>query len=258
MRRHAHGKYMTTKRQVWVFGSCSARWPSPSGYGSRTGGIRDTGYKIRNTTRGIRIELARGGIQYITDSESEVSRAEDGRTLKVEAPSDLVLERPLRRRLVLFVVVCCGREWPEPVSINFKIPSGEAREESGRTAPLPVDVRLPLVRGNRAEDDVHLLQRAALGLGDEAVVAVLSADARDRRKRCRGTYRAKVAIPPMLIVANIRKILYPRSVTSIGVTFDKTKSADAIHRQYSTLMRFATRVKPRTPDDIDGMNKNTH
>ena len=32
-------------------------------------------------------------------------------------------------------------------------------------------------------------------------------------------------MPPMLIVANIRKILYPRSVTMSGVTFERTKSA---------------------------------
>ena len=35
-------------------------------------------------------------------------------------------------------------------------------------------------------------------------------------------------MPPMLIVANMRKILYPRSVTSVGVTFESTKSANGV------------------------------
>ena len=38
----------------------------------------------------------------------------------------------------------------------------------------------------------------------------------------------------MLMAPNIRKILYPRSVTSVGVTFDNTKSVS--HRQRSTHM----------------------
>ena len=46
---------------------------------------------------------------------------------------------------------------------------------------------------------------------------------KDKRHGC-DTHREKVAIAPMLIVANMRKILYPRSLTSVGVTFDSTKS----------------------------------
>ena len=48
---------------------------------------------------------------------------------------------------------------------------------------------------------------------------------KDKRYGC-DTHREKVAIAPMLIVANMRKILYPRSVTSVGVTFESTKSAE--------------------------------
>jgi hypothetical protein len=38
------------------------------------------------------------------------------------------------------------------------------------------------------------------------------------------TYSANVAIAPMLIEANIKNILYPRFVTSVGVIFETTKS----------------------------------
>ena len=43
------------------------------------------------------------------------------------------------------------------------------RNARRRTPFLPVDVRLTLVRGDRAEDDVHLLEGAALSLRDEPI-----------------------------------------------------------------------------------------
>ena len=41
-----------------------------------------------------------------------------------------------------------------------------------------------------------------------------------------GTYSENVAIAPMLMVANIKNILYPNAVCILGDTFETTKSGE--------------------------------
>ena len=51
----------------------------------------------------------------------------------------------------------------------------------------------------------------------------------------RRTYREKVAIAPMLMVANIKKILYPSALTRSGVTFERQKSTEHTRWGQSSL-----------------------
>ena len=57
-------------------------------------------------------------------------------------------------------------------------------------------------------------------------------------------------MPAMLIVANMRKILYPRSVTSVGVTFESTKSTSRASGGAEDEER--GRRRERTEDPLGG------
>ena len=73
-------------------------------------------------------------------------------------------------------------------------------------ALLLLDVCAPLLGLDGAEDDVHLLERAALGFWDEPTRRV-STRVYERRQGREGTHSEKMAMPPMLIVANMKNIL---------------------------------------------------
>ena len=79
-----------------------------------------------------------------------------------------------------------------------------------RTALLLRDVSSALVFLHRAEDDVHLFQTATLRLWDKPG-GFGPGHRQDRlqnqREEYEKTYREKTAMPPMLIVANMRKSL---------------------------------------------------
>ena len=79
-----------------------------------------------------------------------------------------------------------------------------------RTALLLRDVSSALVFLHRTEDDVHLFQTATLRLGDKPGgfgVQINYWCKIKGQQQYEKTYREKTAMPPMLIVANMRKSL---------------------------------------------------
>lgn len=92
-----------------------------------------------------------------------------------------------------------------------------------RTTLLLDNVGLPLLGLDGAKDDVHLLQGPAFRLGDDPMSQESCLSVMALFVTADKTHAANVAMPPMLIAANMRNSLKPKAVTMDGVTLESTK-----------------------------------